>query len=282
MLAPAQLYKEELQTENIKTWYLPENIYYNFSTGNDYIEILENNYNCHQFVSVNKNNNIIGYISYDINWEIMSVTNLGIISFQRGNINFIKDVYQAITDIFEKYHMKRLEWFCIKDNPVLKSYEKKVLKFGGSKCGEFTQSVKLMDGKLHDCVYFEILSTNFLLHKNNKNFGLKEYERKVKMKDFFDFWKTQYTNQLYSEQLKNLYVEKSTILAYNIRKEKILHELKVKIPLDERFNLLNKEIINFIQIFKLNNLRKIYYVILNDNIEENTSTIVLYVLKQEE
>lgn len=278
MLAPAQLYRKELQTENIKTWYLPENIYYNASTGNNYIEILEDNYNCHQFVSIDKNNNIIGYISYDINWKTMSVTNLGIISYQKGNINFIKDVYQAIIDIFQKYHMNRLEWFCIRDNPALKSYEKIVLRFGGSKCGEFTQSVKLMDGKLHDCVYFEILSTSFLLHKNNKNFGLKEYKYHVKTKEFLDFEKTQYGNQLYSEQIKN--AEKITVLEYNIRKENIEHALKVKIPLDRQFTLVNEKIIDFIKLFKIDKSRKIYYVVLNWNIEENTSTIVLYVLKQ--
>lgn len=281
MLKPAQLYKEELQTENIKTWYLPENIYYNSSAGSDYIEILEDNYNCHQFVSVDKGNNIIGYISYNINWEVMSVTNLGIISFRKGNINFIKDVYQAIINIFEKYNMNRLEWFCVNENPALKSYEKLILKLGGNKCGYFKQCIKLMDGKIHDCVYFEILRTSFLLHKNNKNFGAQEHKKATTLHDFFDFMKKAYTNQSYFEELNNVSIEKNTVLEYNIAKEKIAYEHKFKVSLNKQYNLLNEEVMNFVHIHKIDNTRKIHYVILNQNLEQMTKTIVLYVLKQE-
>lgn len=54
MLKPAQLYKDKLQEENIKAWYKPENIFWNGGYGDSLINIKEDNYDCHQFVSVDK------------------------------------------------------------------------------------------------------------------------------------------------------------------------------------------------------------------------------------
>lgn len=82
MLKPAQLYKEKLEEEKIKTWYKPEYMYYSDGAGDDNVKLLEDNYNSHCFVSVDENDNIIGYISYSIDWTAMSVSNIGIISFQ--------------------------------------------------------------------------------------------------------------------------------------------------------------------------------------------------------
>ena len=72
MLKPAQLYEDKLQEENIKSWYKPENIYWHGGTAEYTIDIPDNNGSCHCFVSVDKNDNVIGYISYNIDWVAMS------------------------------------------------------------------------------------------------------------------------------------------------------------------------------------------------------------------
>lgn len=113
MLKPAQLYKEKLQEENIKAWYKPENVFYNFGTGNSQIDISEDNYRSHQFVSVDKDDNVIGYISYNVDWAAMSAYDLGIISFDKGNVLFVKDVYAVVKDLFEKYQMNRVSWLLL-------------------------------------------------------------------------------------------------------------------------------------------------------------------------
>ena len=128
MLKPAQLYKERLQEENIKAWYKPENMFWSFGTGADQINIREDNYNWHQFVSVDNQDKVIGYIAYAVDWAAMNADRFGIISFDKGNALFAKDVYTAICDLFEKYHMNRVGWYAIADKPrnqrVQKLYKK--------------------------------------------------------------------------------------------------------------------------------------------------------------
>lgn len=50
-----------------------------------------------------------------------------------------------------------MEWWGYKDNPAIKGYRKFIKRFGGRECGYMRQTSKLMDGKLHDSVMFEIL-----------------------------------------------------------------------------------------------------------------------------
>lgn len=161
MLRPAQLYEDELQEENIKSWYDKSNIYYHGGSGSEVIELPDNNYDKHCFVSIDKYDNVIGYISYSVDWQAMSVGNFGIISFQKGNLEFIKDVYKVICDLFEIYHMNRVSWFSYADNPSIKGYRNFIKKHGGKENAYHRQIAKLLDGKLHDAVEFEILAEEF-------------------------------------------------------------------------------------------------------------------------
>lgn len=161
MLRPAQLYKEKLQEENIKSWYKLENIFWNSGYGDSQINIKEDNYDCHQFVSVDKKDNVIGYITYAVNWSAMSADRFGIISFDKGNVTFAKDIYSAICDLFEKYNMNRVSWFAYADNPAIRGYRNFIKKHGGRECAYYRQIARLQDGKIHDAVSFEILAEEF-------------------------------------------------------------------------------------------------------------------------
>lgn len=161
MLKPAQLYEQELQVQHIKNWYVSENYFWCARAGERMIELPDNNYNSHDFVSVDKYKRVIGYITYDIDWESMSVDNLGVISFYKGNLLFVKDLYTAICDIFEKYHMNRISWCCYADNPAINGYRKFIKRCSGRECGYARQNAKLMDGKMHDSVFFEVLACEF-------------------------------------------------------------------------------------------------------------------------
>lgn len=161
MLKPAYLYKDELQKKSIETWYDTECMFWNDGVGSSQINIQDNNYNCHQLVSVNRDNNVIGYITYNIDWTAMSANSFRIISFDKGNVLFAKDLYQTICDLFEKYHMNRIQWFAYTDNPAIKRYRNFIKKHGGVECAYHRQVIKLIDGKLHDSVGFEILAKEF-------------------------------------------------------------------------------------------------------------------------
>lgn len=162
MLKPAQLYKDELQKKNIETWYDQRYLYYHSGTGADEILFANNNCEKHQFVSVDKNDNVIGYISYKIDWCALNADNFGIISYDIGNVEFIKDCYRAVCDLFKKYHMNRIGWFAFADNPAVRGYRKFIKKHGGRECAYLRQICKLTDGKLHDAVEFEILAEEFI------------------------------------------------------------------------------------------------------------------------
>lgn len=160
MLKPAQLYKEELKKAFTEIWYDEKYKYYSGWAGHALPEIPDSNYNAHNFVSVNSRNDVIGYISYSVDWATMNADNFGIISF--GNhVEFAKDVYQAICDLFEKYNMNRVSWCAFIENPAVKGYRNFIKKHGGRECGYHRQIAKLQDGKLHDNVEFEILASEF-------------------------------------------------------------------------------------------------------------------------
>lgn len=161
MLKPAQLYEEELREANIKSWYRPENIYWHGGTAEYNIELPDNNGDSHCFVSVDKDDNVIGYISYDIDWQAKSAYQWGIVSFKKGSIEFARDVYRAIYDCFNVYHLNRIGWFCWADNPAIRGYRNFIKKYGGCECAYRRQYALLRDGKLHDSVEFEILAEEF-------------------------------------------------------------------------------------------------------------------------
>lgn len=75
MLKPAQLYKDELNKKMIEGWYDIENAYYHATPASYIIDVPNNNKESHMFVSVDKEDNIIGYISYQVDWEVMSADN---------------------------------------------------------------------------------------------------------------------------------------------------------------------------------------------------------------
>jgi RimJ/RimL family protein N-acetyltransferase len=158
---PAQLYSEQLRVENIKTWYNLEYMFWNGGTGDCEINLPDNNYDSHCFVSVNEHDEVVGYISYNINWTALSADRFGAISFKRGNVGFAKDLYQAIKDIFDKYNLNRIQWCCYADNPAIRGYRNFIKEHGGVECGYYREVARLIDGKLHDSVQFEILAREF-------------------------------------------------------------------------------------------------------------------------
>lgn len=161
MLKPAQLYKERLNKEFIKTWYNPYYMYYSGYTGTGILDIPDNNIETHNFVSLDKNDKIIGYMAYSIDWASMQADKFGIISFDPENIVFARGIYQAIVDLFEKYHMNRISWLAYVENPATKAYRNFIKNHGGKECGYYREVGKLQDGKLHDAVRFEILACEF-------------------------------------------------------------------------------------------------------------------------
>lgn len=161
MLKPAQLYEDELKKKMISCWHDPKYKYYSGWTGDVVPKLPDNYYDEHNFVSVDRDNNVIGYISYHVCWSTMSASNFGAISFDLGNPVFGKDLYTAIDNLFNSYHMNRIQWRVISDNPVIKNYRRFAARHGGVECSHLRRVAKLADGMLHDAIEFEILAEDY-------------------------------------------------------------------------------------------------------------------------
>ena len=163
MIKPAQLYAEELKRLYCETWYDSKYMYYRSYVGTEDLHLPDNNYEHHTF-AILENNEVIGYVTYKINWAARVVYNFGIISFKQSLV-FGKDLLKIIDDIFIKYNMNKIEFWAYQDNPAIKHYYKFINKFGGREVGILKQTCMLMDGKLHDSVMFELFLKDYLFYK---------------------------------------------------------------------------------------------------------------------
>lgn len=164
MLKSAYLFREELELKIIQTWYDMSNIYWDGST-NRYLPSLSEDSlrnNQHQFVSVDENNNLIGYISFYIDDITDTADQFGIISFDKGNLLFIDDLRSLIQMCFNKFNLNRVQFNCYTDNPAIDGYKLLVKRLGGRPNGIYHQCAKLLDGKLHDTMSFEIMREDYI------------------------------------------------------------------------------------------------------------------------
>lgn len=157
MLDNAKKYEKEIQDKFLDTWYDMKYQYYRDTSGDRLPQLPDNCYDRRSFVSLDKEGKVIGFISYSYNDTAGTANNFGIINFGKPSYTFANDVLQVIADIFFKYKLRRIEWWCFADNPAIKGYRKFIKRFGGREVGHLREVSRLMDGKLHDGVIFEIL-----------------------------------------------------------------------------------------------------------------------------
>lgn len=163
MLDLALNHEDELRKLFRTTWFSEKYMFY--SGCNWYNEFSINNNNtdtAHQFVSLDKDGEIIGYIAYYIDREDNVVTNLGIINFRDDNKpTFGMDVGTTLRDIFEKFHFRKVMFYCVVGNPIESTYDSMIKKHNGRIVGIFKEEVRLFDGKYYDKKLYEILSKEY-------------------------------------------------------------------------------------------------------------------------
>lgn len=161
MLKPALLYADLLKKLYQENMYDLRNQYYFGWFGTKELELSDNNYDRREFVSVDKDDNIAGFISYNIDYNRRVADNFGIMSFKKTLI-FPKDLLQAIDDIFYKYHLDKISWRCYIGNPALRGYRNFIKSHGGRQTGYYIHEALLMDWQFHDGVSFEILERDYI------------------------------------------------------------------------------------------------------------------------
>ena len=161
MLKQAILYEGELRYKMIETWY-DEKYKYLSGLYCDIDQMQTSTKDTHQFVSVNADDKVIGFISYNIDRNTNNVYNLGIVNFTNEKITFGADLQQAISDIFEKFNFHKLSFFVLIGNPIEKQYDKLVKKYHGRIIGIVKEEMKCFDGKYYDVKLYEILRDEYM------------------------------------------------------------------------------------------------------------------------
>lgn len=166
MLKPAIKYKDQLEKLQGEIWFSDKYKYWNSSAYYESIQVDDSTWCKHQFVSV-VNDEVIGYIEYNILRVEHNVTSLSIINFSNNKVVFGKDLRRALKDIFEVYKFHKINFSVIIGNPIEQSYDKMIQKYGGRIVGVFKQDAKLIDGQYYDRKFYEILADEYFHRLNN-------------------------------------------------------------------------------------------------------------------
>ena len=165
MLANARKYKEALSNKMLDAWYDDTYKYYFNSNWHDLGELPDSDWDYMCFASVDKHNEVIGYISYKIDRTTDSAYSLGAINFSDKIALFGLDLCKVVQDIFCKYNLQRLEFEVVEGNPAESSYDRLVSKYGGRIVGIRKNAAKLMDNKLYTVKIYEILREDYMHSK---------------------------------------------------------------------------------------------------------------------
>ena len=170
MLKPAIQYKTEITKLLTDIWFDDKYKYYISDWYYDVPEIKDSTWNRHEFVSLDTNTSILGYIHYSIDRCANKACSFCAISFTSiPTLTFGRDLYQAIDEVFCKFKFNKLRFAVIIGNPIEKTYDKLIAKYGGAVTGYSKQEVRLSDGELYDMKTYEIMREDYLKCKRNMN-----------------------------------------------------------------------------------------------------------------
>lgn len=169
MLKPAIQYKDIIPQmyQNI-CWFNDKYKYYNYNPYWNTFTIEDKTQDWHEFVSVNSQGEVIGYIHYYVNRFTLNCGNFGAINFT-NDPTFGKDLLQVIKDIFERFNFHKLNFSVVVGNPVEATYDHLCAKYGGRILCIEKDETKLEDNKYYDVKRYEIMSEDYLKCKKNMN-----------------------------------------------------------------------------------------------------------------
>jgi hypothetical protein len=162
MLEIAKIHESQLQSLFSRIVFDDKFKFYNASNYYDYNISLDNDsWNSLQFASVDKDGNVLGYLSAKISRASEYVSSLQVINFYELNYTFSKDFHQFITDLFIKFKFRKINFSVIIGNPAEKMYDKYIEKYNGRVVGIYKEDVRLFDGKYYDFKVYEIFKNEF-------------------------------------------------------------------------------------------------------------------------
>ncbi len=170
MLDLAHKYEDEIRVKMFDTWYDTKYKFYHSSVYHDIYSLDGNNgdWDSRQFVSLNSFGNILGLIGYGIDRTTEIANGFGAINFSDDKFTFGLDLGKVIDDIFCKFNMRKLEFSVVVGNPIEKSYDKMVVKYGGQVAGILKAHYKLVDNNYYDEKMYEIFRDDYIAVKEKR------------------------------------------------------------------------------------------------------------------
>lgn len=157
MMKPALLYKEEIQNSLNNYAYDDDMFLYSASLGYCTPNFEDSDGSLYQYAILdNKEERVVGYFTYCIDWYSSCARNFGLFSFDRKNSTIGIDVYHEIRKLISSYKIHRIEWRMVSGNPVEKHYDKFCRKYNGSKL-ILRDAIRDRQGCYHDDIIYEIL-----------------------------------------------------------------------------------------------------------------------------
>jgi len=167
ILKLAFTYKDKLQSTFQNIVFQNKFKFYNYSNYWDCnLKLSEDSWNDIELVSVDNQDNVIGFFRASIIRTSEKVSSLGIVNFYDKNLTFSRDLYQFLKELFEKYNFRKIEFNVVIGNPIEKMYDKYIDKYGGRIIGVSSKSTRLHDGIYYDVKHYEIFRKDYL--KNRK------------------------------------------------------------------------------------------------------------------
>ena len=168
MLVPAICYKEEIEKALGRYFYSKDMMYYMGCNYNSLINVSDNSDDgITQYAVINKEQKLIGYISFFTDLYSSSVYRFGAFSFNRGNPIMGKDLFNLLENLVSKFH--RVEFKAVSGNPAIKGYDKFLeLHLDIGKKIVFTDVFKDNDGNYHDTYTYEFVRRNNNANSENK------------------------------------------------------------------------------------------------------------------
>lgn len=163
MLKLAYPYKDQLKVKFMETMFNEKYKYYHSSNFCDYeLKLSDSSWTNLDFISVDKHDNILGFLGATIHRGDDMITSLQAINFYDLNYAFSKDFHQFITDLFDKFKFRKMVFNVVIGNPAEKMYDKYIKKYNGRVVGIKIKEVKLYDGDFYDQKIYEIFRDDYL------------------------------------------------------------------------------------------------------------------------
>lgn len=167
MLKLAYQYIDYLQEKYVKFIQDTRSYYYYAGNSIDYdLKIFEDDWECLQYVSIDKNNDILGYLCAEIDRYNQCINNLQLINFNKTKkYIFSKDVFRFIDNIFNSYYMYKIKFSVIVGNTSEKIYDKYIERYCGKIVGIYENDILLRNGDRCDRKIYEISRIAYLYMK---------------------------------------------------------------------------------------------------------------------